>query len=44
MGLDPDVESIALQSLGQHIEAPHEVVGDFLVSLARVVNHRRRNV
>jgi hypothetical protein len=24
-----------------NIDVPHEVVGDFLASLARVVNHRR---
>lgn len=41
---DHDVENTPTQDLDIHnIEAPHEVVGDFLTSLARVMNHRRRH-
>lgn len=43
--LDPDVENIPAQNIGNpNVDAPHEVIGDFLASLERVVNYRRRNV
>jgi hypothetical protein len=41
---DLDVENIPLQNINPPtVDAPHEIVGDFLASLARVVNHRRRH-
>ncbi|PMD40482.1 hypothetical protein L207DRAFT_528830 [Hyaloscypha variabilis F] len=38
---DLDVENVPLQNLGRYIEAPHGVIDDFLLSLARVINYRR---
>jgi hypothetical protein len=41
---DLDVENPSTQNIViPNAEAPHEVVGDFLTSLARVVNLRKRN-
>ena len=42
--LDLDLEGTRTRDPDSpNVEAPHEVIGDFLTSLARVVNHRRRN-
>ena len=41
--VDRELENTSIESLDiPNVDAPHEVLGDFLTSLVRVVNHRKR--